>query len=270
MIKLANILKEITVKKPSNKPQTRWLFLSDIIPSTLAVVDKDQRTSIHIDIDNRDPNKACIVVVDGGITDITTNEWLKKWKIPYTTSIDGEIKKYNFSSKYLDIPDKSTYVNEIKVEKPKQITAKEVWNYMTIITIINRFETYYKILDKYGYHESELNVYNWLKTLPSTQLANLYKDLKSEFGKIDEIKVEKPNLPYTIKIEPILGYGKKFEIVDPNIPGYWVTYIESKNAFIIPGVYSNSLLITLKKLNVPFSTNDNISIIIPAKYFKII
>jgi hypothetical protein len=77
-------------------------------------------------------------------------------------------------------------LKEIKVNKPKQITADKLWDYIVNnYNHHNYFEIVYNILNnkyKYGRKRGQ-SVYDWLKTLSPSQLSSLYKDLKNEFGK---------------------------------------------------------------------------------------
>jgi hypothetical protein len=119
------------------------------------------------------------------------NNWIKK-EFPHSTAF------VRFEKSYKTINFLKKTITEIKVEKPQYITVDKLWDY--IVTNNNKYnhsEIVHNILNnKYGRRGGQYT-YEWLKTLSSTQLSNIYKDLKNEFEKkINEIQLGREPSPY--------------------------------------------------------------------------
>jgi hypothetical protein len=188
MIKLKDILREIRIESPLPVDSDSVLSLIYQINDSLFDIDDD----INYQSPYNEHSEFMNILEKYG--------WTYKGE-DFLDEFVKSLSKMNLYNLYKDLKSyqHEFHLNEIKVEKPKQITAKEVWNYISSITHIIKedFGKYDNILNSYGYYKSTIdNVPKWLKTLLPVHLSHMYKDLKNEFGEeINEIKVEKPQTP---------------------------------------------------------------------------
>jgi hypothetical protein len=83
-------------------------------------------------------------------------------------------------------------LSEIKVNNPANAIVDKITNYIQTNdqwageeSTKEQHEKFMNILEKYGHvwrvgnmWHSTLNLFDWIKTLPSSKLTNLYRDLK--------------------------------------------------------------------------------------------